>query len=365
MGVRTLLAPWGAYEQKYHRQGNYRRSTDCSRSVLDHCLVGHWTRNRGCARGHALTIHFADAQMNPSHRPRTCWNPESFRPNPPKDPNLASCLGFSALALRPRDSGKQVQCAVIVPVRDIKVGKSGPFRRGDEQLRVRTQSSAFCVADAAEQIGRIVPFAVHSNCGREIGYPIAVPVRNVGFAENRSRVFAVADLGRNLDVAMIGQRAPGQEYAVTLVERDDQIQPFVQVPVGNVNPCARAKGRRLDLRAACAERFARAESAVSATTEQKELPIEVAAIVRAGDQVEPAVAIIVHQLWTEIRSASPERNFAIGNDLVEPDRRSKLGLLIRPDVAEHPQPASILPDQQIFSAMPKKVANRWGREPVR
>src|SRR5262245_20614367 len=117
---------------------------------------------------------------------------------------------------------------------------------------------------------------------------------------------------------MICQRAPGQEYAVTLVERHDQIQPFVQVPVGKVNPCARAKGRRLDFRAACAERFARAESAVGAAAEQKELPIEVAAIVRAGDQVEPAVAIIVHQLWTEIRSASPERKLAVGNDLVEP-----------------------------------------------
>src|SRR5262249_44409778 len=147
---------------------------------------------------------------------------------------------------------------------------------------------------------------------------------------------------------------------------DDQIQPFVQVPVGKVNPGARIRinGQRLDSGVACAKRFARGESAVGAAAEQKELTIEVAAIVRAGDQVEPTVAVVVHQLWTEVRSASPQRNFAIGNDLIEPDRLSKLWLRIRPDVAEHPQPASILPDQQVLSALPIKVAQRRGRERI-
>src|SRR5262249_10519629 len=92
--------------------------------------------------------------------------------------------------------------------------------------------------------------------------------------------------------------------------------------------------------------------------EPEDAGLTIAAVLGAGHEVEPAVAVHVRQLRTESGALSSRGDAAVRAEFIEPDRRGELGTGGGPDVAVESHPALGFADEQLGAAIAIKVPER-------
>jgi hypothetical protein len=143
----------------------------------------------------------------------------------------------------------------------------------------------------------------------------------------------------------------------------DDVEPAIALPVGErdheaghkftgVVPNLHAHLRPCD------------EAAKDVAPKPEEAGLVIAAVIGAGQEVEPPIAIDVRQLRTEVGAVSAGGDAAVGAQLVEPDRRGELGPGRGAYVAVESHPALGAADQQVGAAVVVEIADRGENPPV-
>ena len=277
-------------------------------------------------------------------------------------PLLLGCQIFPHMKISAEVAEQDVELAVAVVVGhgDLRADAGLRVLAGLEQLAIadplvfRDEGDRWLELRTAAPPGVAVPVdAAVGGAGDDVPAPVAVPVD-----DHRVGMFAAGHaqrLGADLDPLVPGRVggllarplvAPEEDQPV--VGADQDIEVAVVVPVDERRPAPERLDRLLlvgdledRLAALVLDHLGGRERPVPPAPEQ----VQGAGVIRARDQVEGAVAVEVHQLWTGA-DASVDRHLRVDTARLEVDRRRVSRLPVRALVAvEAEQPAEVADDQ--------------------
>ena len=189
--------------------------------------------------------------------------------------------------------------------------------RAMKASRVASDESTGGPAEVA--IAGDLPALPKVRADEQVGLPVTVPV---GDGEVQDVGILLHDGGagveplREVDRPVKGDRPQTDSDLLRL--HPEQVRHTVPIPVRGRHEAAHVKGPQRPARGCRLELPARLPGTVLLPKEHDEA-VRVAAV-RAGDEVQTAVAVEVHQLWTEPAGASPLRDVAGRHRLVKPHR---------------------------------------------